>query len=354
MRIMKQKFTTFCLGVLASASVLSGQIGGKNAYEFLSLPGSARITALGGHLIGVHDEDVSLALGNPATLNDLMNNRVSFAHNFNFAGIQNGYVSYGRTLKKWGINTHYGVQYINYGDFTAADIYGNINSSFSAKETAFVIGASRKIADRISVGANLKGVFSNLESYSSTGVVMDIGLNYAPDSSNYIVSFVVKNLGTELTTYTGTNFGTPLDVQIGITKKLKYLPFRFSIIGHQLHRLNVRYDDPNQIATTDIFGELPKENKLADAVDNVFRHIIFNGEFLLGKNQNLRLRGGYNHLRRKELSLTSFRSLAGFSLGFGIKINAFKLDYGVGYHHVAGATNHMTISTDLGKFFKKL
>lgn len=351
--ILKRYFTVvfiLCVAVV----LLEGQIGGKNAYEFLNLPASARITALGGHLIGVKDEDVSLALANPATLNDKMNNRISFAHNFNFAGIQNGYVSYGRTLKNWGINSHIGIQYINYGDFDYADVFGNLNGTFSAKETALVVGASKKLADRIYLGANLKGVFSSLESYSSTGVVADIGLNYAPDTSNYVISFVIKNVGYELTTYNSTRFGTPMDVQIGFSKKLKYLPFRFSIIGHQLHRLNVRYDDPNQVQTTDIFGEAPTENKLKDAIDNIFRHIIFNGEFLLGKNQNLRLRGGYNHLRRQELSISSFRSTAGFSLGFGIKVNAFKLDYGVGYHHVAGATNHMTISTDLGSFFKKI
>ena len=80
--------------------------------------------------------------------------------------------------------------------------------------------------------------------------------------------------------------------------------------------------------------------------------MIFSGEFMLGKNQNLRLRASYNHLRRKELSLTTFRSMAGFGLGFGIKVNAFKLDYGIGYHHIAGATNHISISTDLGKFVR--
>jgi hypothetical protein len=333
---------------------LTGQIGGKNAYEFLNLPASARITALGGSLIGVQDEDVTLALSNPASLNNQMHNRISFSHNFHFAGISNGYVSYGRRLKSLGVTAHFGIQYINYGDFVAADMLGTQTGTFSAGETAFVLGASKKVAERITVGANLKGVFSNLESYSSTGVLADLGLNYGKDSSSFIISFVIKNIGAEVTTYTGTSFGTPLDVQIGISKRLKYLPFRFSIIGHQLHRANVRYDDPNKVETTDIFGETPKENKFGDAVDNVFRHIIFNGEFLLGKNENLRLRAGYNHLRRKELSLTSFRSLAGFSLGFGIKINAFKLDYGVGYHHVAGAVNHISISTDMGKFFKKL
>ena len=349
---MKQWLTVwfFC----SFASLLMAQIGGQDAYEFLNLPSSARITALGGALPSVQDEDITLALSNPASLNEKMHNRISFSHNFHFASVQNGYVAYGRKLDKWKLNTHFAVQYINYGDFNYADLLGNVGESFSAKETAFILGASKKVAERITVGANIKGVFSNLESYSSTGLLMDLGSNYVKDSSGFILSFVIKNIGAELTTYNGVRYGTPLDVQIGLSKRLKYLPFRISIIAHHLNKGNYRYDDPSLNQQTDIFGEKIEENKFANAVDNIFRHVIINGEFLLGRNENLRLRVGYNHLRRKELSLNTFRSLAGYSLGLGIKINAFKLDYGIGYHHVAGATNHISISTDLGKFFKTL
>ena len=330
------------------------QVGGRNAYEFLNLPASARITALGGHLISVQDEDVTLALSNPASLNNKMHNRISFSHNFHFADIQNGYISYGRKMDKLGINTHFGIQYINYGDFKQTDILGNELGVFSAKETAFIVGASRKIADRIYIGANIKGIFSNFETYTSSGLALDFGLNYAPDSSGYIISIVLKNMGSEISTFNEKRFGTPFDLQIGVSKRLKYLPFRFSIIGHQLQRANIRYDDPATKQKTDIFGEEIIENKFSIAVDNVFRHLIFNGEFLLGKTENLRLRVGYNHLRRKELSLTSFRSMAGFSMGFGVKVNVFKLDYGVGYHHISGATNHISISTDLSSLFKNI
>lgn len=353
---MKKPIIVIAFTLLFCSCIIKtfAQIGGKDAYEFLNLPASARINALGGHLISVMDEDVSLALSNPASLNDKMHNRLSFSHNFHFADIQNGYVAYGRHLKKFDLTTHFGIQYINYGDFGYADILGQQNGTFSARETAFVVGASKKLAERINVGANIKAAFSNLESYSSTGLLMDIGINYMKDSSSFIFSLVIKNIGTELTTYNGTRFGTPIDIQIGISKKLKHLPFRFSIIGHQLHRANIRYDDPNVKQEVDVFGNEVKENNFANAIDNIFRHIIINGEFLLGKHENLRLRLGYNHLRRQELSISTFRSMAGFTFGFGLKISAFKLDYGLGYHHVAGATNQMTISTDLQKFFKKM
>ncbi len=348
---MKTATTIMVLGLLFCSHVY-GQIGGKHAYEFLGLPASSRITALGGTLPAVMDDDVNLALSNPASLNEKMHNRLTFSHNFHFADIQNGYVAFGRSLKGPAINIHAGVQYISYGDFILADQLGTQTGNFSAKETAFVLGASKKVADRISAGINVKGVFSSLESYSSAGIAADAGINYFKDSSSLVVSFTLKNMGAELKTYNGTRFGAPFDVQIGVSKRLRHLPLRISVTGHQLHRLNVRYDDPDARLETDILGEVIKENKFSQAIDNVFRHLIFGGELLLGKNENLRLRASYNHLRRKELSLSTFRSLAGFGLGFGVKINAFRLDYGLGYHHTAGATNHISISTDLGRFVK--
>jgi Uncharacterised protein family (UPF0164) len=351
---MKNNYLIFTILILLPLLGHSQINGGKDAYEFLNLPTSARLTGLGGHLISVIDDDVSLALANPATLSEKTHNRLSFAHNFHFADINNGSVSYGRRLAKWGLNTHLGIQYINYGDFVRSNEFGNTDGTFSARETAIVIGASKRIADRISVGANFKNVFSGLEQYSSYGIGADLGLIYYNDSSRFVATLLVKNLGYEVTTYAGERRGFPLDIQIGISKRLKHLPLRFSIIAHHLNRGNARYDDPDRSEQVDIFGQEISENKFKNSVDNVFSHLIFNGEFMLGKNQNLRLRFGYNHQRRRELSLPAFRSLAGFGLGFGIKVSYFKLDYGVGYHHLAGATNHITISTDLGRFSKKI
>ncbi len=345
-------FLIFCLYALNG--YIFAQIGGQKSYEFLNLPSSARLTALGGFLPSVHDEDVTLALGNPATLNERMHNNISFSHNFHFAGVQNGYFGYGRSIKKWGIESHFGVQYIDYGDFVRADVLGQQQGTFDARETAFLVGASKKLAERFTIGANLKSIFSRAEQYSSTGIAMDVGINYARDSSRTIISLLIRNVGGELSTFSDTRFGTPLDVQIGISRRLKHLPFRFSVIAHQLHIADVRYDDPNNRNNVDFFGEEVKVNKFSQTMDNVFRHLIFNGEMMLGKNENLRLRAGYNHLRRRELSLTTFRSLAGFSFGVGVKVNAFKIDYGAGYHHLVGAVNHLTVSTDLSKFFKKI
>lgn len=336
--------------------VVGAQIGGRYAYEFSGLPASSRLTSLGGHLISVMDGDVNLAMSNPASLNSQMHNSISFNHNFHMAGISNGHFAIGQYFDKLEITTHLGISYINYGQFTGADRFGNIRDNFTASEKMITFGASKNINERISVGTNLKSIFSNLDIYNSFGVAVDLGLNYINSDEKLIISFVIKNLGGEISSYTADRKSAPLDIQMGISKQLKYLPFRFSIIAHQLQQWDIKYDDPATRGSTDIFGNPidVEQGVFARELDNLFRHLIFNGEFLLGKNENFRLRFGYNHHRRKELSLSNFRSLAGFSLGFGIKVSKFRLDYGVGYHHLAGSANHLSISTNFDQFKKKV
>lgn len=347
---MANKYTCLLVSLLISLTA-SAQLGGQHVYDFLGLPSSGRISALGGSMISVLDDDLTLAYHNPAQLNSAMHQRLAFSHNFHFADISNGYFGYGQEIKSLGIMTHVGVKYISYGDFVGADNRDQMTGNFDAGERAIILGASRQMNERIRLGVNLKPVFSTFENYNSTGFASDIGMTYTGADSSFVFAIVAQNLGGELSTFTdGTRSSAPFDLQIGFSKRLRYLPFRISVIGHHLQKWGIRYDDPNQVAQTDLFGEQQTQSELSKSVDNFFRHFVFSGEFLLGRNQNLRLRLAYGHLRRKELSVENYRSLAGFSGGFGIKVSKFRLDYGVSYHHLAGATNHITISTGLGEF----
>ncbi len=331
---------------------MEGQSGNQYVYDFLSLPTSPRESALGGSLITISDEDLSLAVANPALLNDKMHNRLFFGHNFLFAGISNGYAGYARQIPTLNIVAHGGIKYISYGQFDLTDEYGVMNSTFDANELAIHLGAAKKLNERLSIGSNLKFISSQLGGYNSSGMAIDIGMHYVNPESNFTAALVLKNGGGELSTYTAERELSPIDIQIGISKKPQHLPFRISVIMHNLQRWNLKYDSPLE-EETDLFGNPIETSKLSREIDNFFRHIIFNGELLIGTHQNLRLRLGYNHLRRKELSVSNFRSLGGFSFGFGIKVSKFRLDYGVGYYHLAGGNNHISISTDLDDFFGK-
>jgi hypothetical protein len=330
------------------------QIGGRRSFEFLRLPSSARISALGGSIIATTDDDVNLAMANPASLNEKTNNAIALNYNFHFAGINNGQAAYGFSIKKLGISAHAAATFINYGEFIAADEVGQQTGTFRASESAITLGASKVINERITLGSNIKLASTAFEQYNASGLLMDIGAIYSTNEDRLKIAAVFQNFGTELSTLNGNRYGTPFDIQVGLSNKLKYMPFRFSIIFHRLHRWGIRYDDPNFREETNLFDEEEGDSPFKNGVDNFFRHLILNGEFLIGKNENFRLRAGYNHLRRAELSLSQFRSLAGFNLGFGMKINKFRIDYGVGYHHLAGGTNHLSISTNLGLFKSKL
>jgi branched-subunit amino acid transport protein len=331
------------------------QIGGSHVYEFLNFSPSARVTALGGSLITVQDDDHSLAYDNPALLNKSMHQGIAFNHNFHLAGIQNGYAAYAHHIDKIETTFTVGMQYVDYGDFIGTDEFGNETSGFNANELALTIGAGRKLYDKVSVGANLKLISSTLEAFNSYGISLDLGAYYEDPEKRITAAFVVKNFGTQLSTYReGVRESIPFEIQFGVSKRLENLPFRFSIIAHKLETPNLNYDNPAQVEERLFFGEEPQQQSNFNAwLDNIFKHLIFNGEFLIGKKENFRLRIGYNHFVKKELSVQNFRSLAGFSGGFGFKINRFRLDYGLGVYHLGGSLNHLTISTNIREFRKK-
>lgn len=349
----KSLLTLFC-GIFTLQAATQVPIGGKHVYEFLNLSPSARITGLGGNLIAVKDDDVALALHNPSALNASMHNQLSFNHNFFVpgTGINSGYASYGRFIKKWDATIHGGIQYLSYGNFDAADEFGNINGTFKAAEYAIVGGAAKQLYEKLSVGANLKFITSQFETYNSIGMVADFGAFYQDTSGTFSLSMVMKNVGTQFTKYGENRESVPFELQVGLSKRLKHLPLRFSVIYQNLQRWNVLYDDPNSEEAPSFLGgeEQQSESDFNTFVDNLFRHLIFNAEFLLGKKENFRLRFGYNHFHKKEFSIENYRSLAGFSMGFGFKVNRFRIEYGHNFYAYAGGLNHLSISTNLSEF----
>ncbi|MCB0527795.1 MAG: type IX secretion system protein PorQ [Lewinellaceae bacterium] len=327
--------------------------GGQQVFQFMTLSPSARITALGGMQIAVKDTDLGFAAVNPAALNPMMDGRLVFQHNFFLSDVQHGYVAYAHDLPKQGFTLQAGLQYLNYGDIKRADEYGNVIGTVPASETAFTLGGARALSDRFSMGLNLRLGLSTLDTYKASALAADAGVMYADTARRFTAAIVIRNAGTQMSAYNEIREDIPFDLQIGISKRLKYLPFRFSIVAHHLHQWDIRYDDPD-LQDDDILqigdGE-SSGNSGNGGVDNFFRHLVFNGEFLLGRNESFQLRFGYNHLRKKELSVRNYRSLAGFSGGVGIKISRFRIDLGYASYHLAGGVLHLGIGTNLKEFF---
>ena len=349
---MRRIISSFTL-LFLSVSLTFSQIGGDNVYEFLNVPLTARIGALGGSLISVRDYDASLSAINPSLLNPQMHQDISFSTNIHIAGITTGYAGYAHHIPKWKSVFNGGLQFISYGTFTGTDETGALTGDFKASEIALTLGGAYQYSENINVGANLKLANAKFESYNSLGFLADVGISYADTATNFSAALVFRNFGTQISKFTpGNNEPVPFDIQVAISKKLKYLPLRISITAHNLQRWNIRYDDPNQVEPTGLFSEPTEKSDFVIFADNLFRHLIFSGELLIGQNEVFQIRLGYNHLRRAELTVDNLRSLAGFSGGFGLKIKRFRIGYGLGVYHLGGSMNQFTISTNIGEFAK--
>ncbi len=339
--------------VLCFRGALQAQIGGSHTYEFLNLPFSARTASLGGNLISVKDDDINLTMQNPSLLSPEMNDHLSFSFINYFAGVNYGYAVYSHTWKNIGSFSG-GIQYVDYGSFLAADSAANIIGTFGAKEYSVNLGYARQLDSSFSVGATLKTIYSALEIYRSYGNAADLSGTYNNSKHLFTAALVIRNLGMQWKSYTHNVRETlPFEVQLGISKKPKHMPIRFSLIGTHLEKWNLTYEDPNNPTPTvdPLTNEPIKENKLKTFSDKLGRHLIFGAEFIITKNFMFRF--GYNYERRKEMKLETAPKTVGFSFGVGIKISKFHLSYGRASYYPQNGANHFTITVNLAEFYKK-
>lgn len=333
---------------------LNAQIGGNSTYQFLNVPVSSRVGAMGGSALSIRDDDPNLTLNNPSLLTQPMSSSVTLTYLNYFADINYGYVSYIHDFKKWGTFSG-GLNYIDYGKFLETDAGGNEFGNFTAGEYAFVLGWGKNIDSLFSVGANLKPIYSNLYEYRSFGLAMDLAATYYNPKSNFGASILIKNIGTQLTTYVegAEREPIPFEIQAGVSKKLKYVPIRLSVDLIQLQNWNLAFNDSTFLtnASTKLSDEEKAERNKTTLLSEVFRHVVVGTEIIPSKSFSVRF--GLNIKRRAELGLDDRAGLAGFSWGLGFRIKKFYFSYGSARYHLAGSSNHFTVTTNIGDFYKK-
>jgi hypothetical protein len=339
--------------VLAIISILGisgySQIGGKHTYGFLNLTSSPTVAALGGKLISYGENDLSLTYYNPALLNSAMNYNLNLDYVNYFAGINYGYLSYSHPISNY--NFAVGMQYYNYGKFIGAETNGDITGSFSAAEYALNIAASYALDSFFTIGADIRPILSTLEQYNSFGISTDFGIVYKNSNKLYNLALVVRNLGTQIKTYSGTYETLPFEIQLGYTQKLRYAPFIISVTAHHLETFDMSVENDDDSETITIGGEKEEKRKIEKIGDQMMRHLIVGVDFTPFKNFYFRL--GYNYQRRQEMKVDTRLSTVGISWGFGLAISKFKINFGRATYHLAGASNHFSLVTDLSSLYKK-
>lgn len=339
--------------MLLSVNIVLGQLGGMQTYQFLQLMPNARIGALGGYAIATPEIDLGIAIQNPSLLNQKFKNQASFNYINYFTDISAGNFAYAGYLSKKQVSFAGGIHYVNYGSFAKTTPDGAYLGTFNAGEYAYYVSGARQLNPNWSYGGSLKFIYSNLEVYNSIGAAADISATYYSSDSLFTAAAVWSNIGTQFTTYTANNYEfIANNLQIGFTKKFRHNPMRFGVIAHHLNRpgqLLYQISNRNNRNINLETGEpIPEKFSI---LEHVFSHLVINTELVLG--QNLRLRFGYNYLRRRELGITDMAGTTGFSWGFGLKLSKFIFSYGSANFHLGNSTNHFSIVTNISDFTKK-
>jgi len=332
-----------------SFSDVIGQIGGESVFESLNITGSPRVAAMGGDFLAISDNDILLSPSNPSLISPEQHNKLGVSFVDFWAGIDYGFASYSRTFEKLG-SFNATMMYLSHGDFEGADETGTRTGTFYSGETVFNLGWGRRLDSLFSIGSNLKFIYGSMESYSSYGLAVDVAGSYHSPDGSFTASLLAKNIGRQLKPYNGGTIEPfPFEIQIGVSKKLKHLPFRYSVLFNHLEKWDLSYEDPDQLVVDPITGEVVEENKFEEIADNFMRHIVFGGELLIGKN--LSVRAGYNYGRRQELKISDKTSTVGFSWGIGLRVSKFHLNYARSTWHLAGSPNYISVTTSLSDFF---
>jgi hypothetical protein len=327
------------------SAVCTAQIGGKSVYQFLNLVTSPRQAALGGKVVTIYDYDVNQALFNPATINAEMDNRLSVNYGSYFGEVTYGTAAYAYTYDRHLQTFHGGVSYVDYGTFEGRDENGQLTSDFTGSEIALSLGYAYNIPyTNFYIGANAKLISSTLESYHSFGGAVDIGGLFIDERNDVNWALVIRNVGTQFTTYAGANEKLPMEIIAGVSQEMENVPIRWHLTLENLQQWDVAFSNPARAEGNIDGGETPEK---VSFFNNALRHVIVGAELFPKKGFNIRV--GYNFRRAEELRVLEQRHFSGISVGVGLKINRLKFDYSYSRYTLAANTSLFGLTIDFSE-----
>ncbi|MBE6262026.1 MAG: type IX secretion system protein PorQ [Prevotella sp.] len=312
-------------GLLVVISVLLSVLGihaqeSQEVYSFLRLPVSAHVAALGGDNITLTDDDATLIFHNPALISGVSDKSLNLNFMTYMEGAKTASASFVKAYKErgtWGV----AAQYMDYGTMKQTTVDNVETGDFSARDIALAGTFAYMLSDRISGGITGRFVTSHIASYNSAAVAVDLGLNYADEERGWSLSAVAKNLGGQIKAYEDDFERIPLDLQVGISKRLIGSPLRLSAT---LSRLN-NWDQ------------------------GLIKHVAVGADLLLG--ENIYVAAGYNFRRSSEMKISDndgeSNHGAGLSLGAGLQLQRFKLHVAYAKYHVSASSLLINVSYSL-------
>ncbi|MGB9664477.1 MAG: type IX secretion system protein PorQ [Ignavibacteria bacterium] len=296
---------------------LSSNLFSQTAFEFLKLDASARSAAVGGAFVSNVDDPNSIFY-NPASLRFVDPNNVSFGFLKHLLDVNSGFASYTTQSEGFG-KIGFGAMYTNYGSFDKLDEFGNSSGTFSASDLGLIANYSGLVREYLSYGVNVKFIYSSIYNVSAVALAGDFGLLYYNEQKKFSAGVSVLNVGSQLKAYYNSKEQLPVDVRLGLSKKLEHTPFR-------------------------LYLEFTKLNQTEKGIFSGFNNFILGGEIYT--SSALTFRFGFNNEKRKELKVGTTIGTEGFNLGIGINLSGYRFDYAISSLGKIGTLHRINISTN--------
>ncbi len=297
--------------VLLSSVLHAGAQESQTVYNFLRLPVSAHAAALGGSGITLIEDDATLIFHNPSLINNISDRTLNLNFMTYMEGATTASASFIRAAGErgtWGITG----QFMSYGTMKETNASGQQTGEFSAKDIALGGSFAYSLSEKFTGGITAKFIASYIGQYNSLGACVDLGINYYNSQSELSVSAVARNLGGQLSAYEDDFERMPLDLQLGVTKRLLGSPLRLSA---SLVRLN-------------------------DWQYGLGKHIVIGADLIL--SPQFYIAAGYNAMRASEMKIAeddgSSAHGAGLSIGAGLQLERLKLHVAYAKYHVSTAS----------------
>ena len=332
------------LAVVMAAFTAFADDNKTTAYNFLDVPVSSHVYALGGHNLTVIDDDINLVEQNPALLGPEFDHQVGLNYlryigDTNFAGVR-----YGQGVSEHGAFA-VGLQYFGYGEIQGASIDGTRTGAFNASDIAFNVTYSHDISERLRGGITVKYLYSKYEDYTAGAVAADLGINYYNPDNEFTASLVAKNLGGQVKKFNEYKDNLPWDIQFGVSKMLAMAPLRLHVTAFDLARWSSPYYKIVDVNNPQ--SGLVEEESFGS---NLLRHLAFGVDII--PSDNLYFAVGYSYRTRTDMATYKRDFLSGFSAGGGLKVRAFGLGVAVSRPHTGATTLMFNLTTSIGEMLK--
>ena len=354
-----------CVLVMANSAVAQVSNAGRSVFSFMGLPVSSRINALGGSNVSLSDGDISMGMCNPALLHEKSHMMLQMNFSYYLPGTMFGSALYGhnfgeaKSLAKEGapLKPNYfavGLHYLDYGHMKYADADGNLTGgTFGARDILIDIMYARQLGRMFKVGVTLKPVYSIYEHYTSFAIGADVGAHFQSKDSTFQMGLVLQNIGWQLKSFYSDEDGTgkemlPLNLQLGLTYRVKHAPLRFHMQIHNMQTWYLNYEWTSLDKDPTKGDYIPHDVKWYDML---FRHTIWTIE-VVDKRDRFYIAFSYNHRRRAELNLVDQRSLAGFALGAGVRIKQAHVDFAISQMTKSNFSYQVGLTLDINSLMR--